>query len=78
MTTTEPEGISIDGPAEVAQSLAALLEYAQEFGVYLGRKTTRKDARGLRYAIGTFRPPDEDRWLVRWTKDGWVAERETR
>lgn len=47
-------------------------------GVYLGRRMTRRDARGVRYAVGTFRPPNEDRWTVRWTKDGWIAEEETR
>jgi hypothetical protein len=71
---TDPP-VSVDGPEEVATALAALLDYAQEFGVYLGRKTTRKDARGARYAVGTFRPPDDDQWLVHWTKEGWKAER---
>lgn len=66
------------GPQDVAEALAALLEYAMTHGVYLGRRMTRKDARGVRYSVGTFRPPNEDRWTVRWTKDGWIAEEETR
>jgi hypothetical protein len=71
MTETAP-----GGPQDVAEALAALLEYAMANGVYLGRRLTRRDARGVRYGVGTFRPPNQDRWTVRWAKDGWITERE--
>lgn len=78
MSSEHDATVSVSAPQDVAEALAALLEYAMANGVYAGRRMTRRDARGVRYGVGTFRPPNEDRWVVFWTKDGWTAEREVR
>lgn len=78
MTEPDDRTASASAPQEAAEALVALLDWAMANGVYLGRRMTRRDARGVRYGVGTYRPPNEDRWVVRWTKDGWVAEQETR
>lgn len=72
------EEIEPGSPQDVAEALAALLTYATQHGLYLGRRMTRRQSRGTRHAVGTFRLPNEDRWVVRWTQDRWIAERETR